>query len=150
MESFAAVAWMAHNPSAKEFPTPIRRDKYTDAVKSETSHQSSENDADDLCTGIDELSLQRKSNNAETCSDSGEHYIMLDEYYDDSAASCSSCTSGSSCSSSFTLESDSDDSYSESDDSSSSGSEDDSDNSSDNEDGAHRLLLKKDNCEKYR
>ena len=142
---------MAHNPSAKEFPTPIRRDKYTDAVKSEGSFHSSEKEADELCTGLDELSLQRKSSDIEACSDNGERYIMLDEFFDDSAASCSSCTSGSSCSSSFALESDSDDSYSEGDDSSSSsGSEEDSDNSSDNEDGAHRLLLKKENCEKYR
>lgn len=142
---------MAHNPSAKEFPTPIRRDKYTDAVKSEASFHSSEKDTDDLCTGIDELSLQRKSSDTEVCSDSAENYRTLGDIFDDYAASFSSCTSGSSCSSSFSLESDSDDSYSDGDDSSSSsGSEEDSDSSSDNDDGAHRLLLKKENCEKYR
>lgn len=143
---------MAHNPSAKEFPTPIRRDKYTDAVKSEASFHSSDKDADDLCTGIEELSLQRKSSDTDVCSDSAENYRTLGDIFDDYAASFSSCTSGSSCSSSFSLESDSDDSYSDGDDSSSSsGSEEDSDSSSDNDDdGAHRLLLKKENCEKNR
>lgn len=151
VESFAAIAWMAHNPSAKEFPTPISRDKYISVV--ENNEKSAEKSTDDLCAGMDNLSFQKKSSDAEDCSDSNTNYRTLGEIFDDYAAgSCSSCTSGSSCSSSYAFESDdSDESDSDGDGSSSSSeSEDGSDTTSDSDDGAHRHLLKKENCEKYR
>lgn len=150
IESFAAIAWMSQNTSVKEFPTPIIRDKYLTAIENGEKHQSSENNADDICIAMDKLSFQRKQSSDDgNSSGNATNDRTLGELFEDIGGSCSSCTSGSSCSSSYTFESDSDDSYSDCDSSSSSDSEEDSE-SSDSDDGAHRHLLKKENSERNR
>lgn len=140
VESFAAVAWMAHNPSAKGFPHSINKDKHI-LENGEKSH-SGETNADALCINMEKLSFQGKPNVSSTSA--------VDSSLNDFSEyeSCSSCTSDSSCSSSNTFETDSDES--DSDDAASSSDSEDDDSTSDSDDDAHRHLLKKVNNEKYR
>ncbi|XP_054719835.1 protein SHQ1 homolog [Uloborus diversus] len=134
IESFAAVAWMAHNSTTKTAANGANSEQ----VKL-MSHSS-----DTLCADLEKLSLKNNLARNDDGASSGSS-LNSNTVHNDFYQSCSSCTSDSSDSSSnSTFDTDSsEDSNSDYTDSDDSGSETDSDES-------HQNLLRKVNEERIR
>ncbi|KFM61268.1 Protein SHQ1-like protein, partial [Stegodyphus mimosarum] len=143
IESFAAVAWMAHEHSLLKPVSNVHKKEPTKAsVGSDQGKKSVENNADSICMGLEKLTFKKKSNGESSDSASENTNSACSELYS-GYESCSSCTSDSSDSSSNTFDSDTSEESNSDCLVSSSDSDDDTESSSDSDNDSHSRLLGK-------